>query len=376
MNIGILKEDPRRERRIALTPAAVQSLIATGNTVCIEKDAGVASHFSDEEYKVVGGNIVYSCDEVFGRSELLLKISSPTLEECERLIEHQILFSFLHLAVAKSRVIESLLRKQICSIAYELIEDGAGNLPILQTMSEIAGQMSIHIAARYLESFNSGRGIVLGGITGVSPALVVVVGAGTVGHAATQTALGVGAKVIVFDKNLSRLRSIQHRFDHRVNTMMTNEYNLLKALRNADVVIGAVLNKGERSPHVVTEAMIKQMKPGSIIIDVSIDQGGCIETSRPTALENPTYMMHNVIHYCVPNMAASVARTATYGLTNALLPFVTEIAAKGIDKAIEEHEELARGVCTYKGVCTKDVIAQRFEMYFADIHTLTEALAD
>lgn len=370
MNIGILKEEPLRERRISLTPAAVQLLISAGNNVYVEKDAGSASHFSDEDYKALGAQIVYASDEVFGRSEMLLKISSPTDDECNHLIDSQILFSFLHLAVAKTQTLKSLLHKRICSIGYELIEDDSGNLPILQQMSEIAGQMSINVAARYLESSNNGRGIVLGGISGVSPALVVVIGAGTVGQAATRTALGVGAKVIVFDKGLARLRLIENMFNRRVSTAMTNPFNLTKALHNADAVIGAVLIKGERAPHVITEEMVKQMKHGSIIIDVSIDQGGCVETSRPTTIENPTYVLHNVIHYCVPNMAANVARTATYGLTNALLPYISEIAEKGIDRAIKENEGLSHGVCTYKGMCTKPSIAHRFEMEAVDIFSL------
>jgi alanine dehydrogenase len=370
MNVGIIKEDSRRERRIALTPAAVQSVINAGHIVYVEKDAGNASHFSNEEFQAVGAHIVYTSDEVFGRSEMLLKISSPTDEDCERLIDSQILFSFLHLAVARTKTVETLLRKHIYAIGYELIEDENGNLPILQEMSEIAGQMSIYAGARYLESNNNGRGVILGGITGVPPALVVIVGAGTAGQAAARTALGVGAKVIVFDKDLGRLRVVEERFNRRVDTMMTTQYNLGKALRNADVVIGAVLIKGERAPHVITEEMVKQMKPGSIIIDVSIDQGGCMETSRPTTIENPTYILHNVIHYCVPNMAANVARTATYGLTNALLPYVIEIANKGIHRAIKDNEGLQHGICTYKGICTKEAIARRFEMESSNIHSL------
>ena len=370
MTIGILKEDPRRERRIALTPAAVQSLISAGNTVYIEHNAGSASHFSNEEYKLVGAHIAYASNEVFGRSEIILKISPPTEETCERLLDSQILFSFLHLAIMRPQIVELLLRKRICSVGYELIEDVSGNLPILQGMSEIAGQMSIHVAARYLESNNNGRGIVLGGITGVSSALVVVIGAGTVGQAAVRTALGVGAKVIVFDKDLSRLRSIENQFSFHVSTAVTNRYDLSKALRSADVVIGAVLIKGERTPHIVTEEMVKQMKPGSMIIDVSIDQGGFVETSRPTSLEDPTYMLHNVIHYCVPNMAANVARTATYGITNALLPYVSEIASNGIERAMKENGGLAHGVCTYQGVCAQDSLLQRLERVVAANHVL------
>lgn len=370
MTIGILKEDPRHERRIALTPAAVQSLVADGNTVYIEKDAGAAAHFSNEEYRAVGAQVVYTSEEVFGRSEMVLKILSPSEEEYNRLADGQILFSFLHLAVARSRMAETFLRKNICSIGYELIEDANGGLPVLQEMSEIAGQMSIHVASRYLESNNNGRGIVLGGISGVPPATVVIIGAGTVGQAAARLAAGSGAEVIVFDKDLSRLRLLKNRFSGRITTVMVNAYTLNRILPRADVVVGAVLIKGERAPHVVNETMVKKMKPGSIIIDVSIDQGGCVETSRPTTLEDPTYIFHNVIHYCVPNMAANVARTATYGLTNALLPFVEEIAEKGIERAIRENPGLAKGVCTFKGCFTQASIARRFEMEWPDIHSL------
>jgi len=370
MNIGILKEDTNRERRVALTPAAVQSLTQAGNTVYLEKGAGAASHFPDEEFKIVGANVVYAGEEVYGRSEILLKISPPSETVCDRLLDSQILFSFLHLAVARTSTFAALLRKKICSISYELIEDEQGNLPILQGMSEIAGQMAIQVAARHLESSHNGRGVVLGGTAGVPPSLVVIVGAGTVGQAAAATALGVGAKVIVFDHDLSRLRVVRDRFDRRVDTVVTSSYNLTRALRNADVAIGAVLIKGERAPHVVTEEMVRQMKPGSIIIDASIDQGGCVETSRPTTIEEPTYILHDVVHYCVPNMAANVARTATYGLTNALLPYILEITTKGLSRAIQENVGLQRGVCTFGGACTLEPIARRFEVQSADLHSL------
>ena len=362
MNIGILKEDPNRERRVVLTPGGVQALVAAGNQVFVERDAGIASHFSNESYAGVGAQIVYTSDEVFGRSELLLKISSPSEADCARLVDNQTLFTFLHLAVAKTRVMETLLKKRITAVGYELIEDANGDLPILQAMSEIAGQMSIGIAARFLESSNNGRGIVLGGITGVPPATVVIIGAGTVGTAATRMAMGVGAEIIVLDIELSRLRAIEQRFHNQIITAVANEYNLRKALQFADVVIGAVLNKGERAPHLITEEMVQKMKPGSIVMDISIDQGGCVATSRPTTIENPTYVLHNVIHYCVPNIAANVARTATYGLTNALLPSLLEIAQKGTARALQENAGLAHGVCTYAGECTKEAIARRFEV--------------
>jgi alanine dehydrogenase len=230
--------------------------------------------------------------------------------------------------------------------------------------------MAIQIAARFLESHTNGRGIVMGGITGIPPATVLIIGAGTVGQASARIAFGLGADVIVLDKDLRRLRLLQNRFDFRIATEIANDYNIKKALQYADVVIGAVLIKAERAPHVLTEEMVKSMKPGSIIIDVSIDQGGCIETSRPTTLENPTYVLHNVIHYCVPNIPANVARTATYGLTNALLPYLLEIAQKGTENALLEDRGLAKGVCTYGGYCTNEAIARRFEMESRDIISL------
>jgi alanine dehydrogenase len=370
MNIGILKEDPRRERRVVLTPAGVQALMSSGHQVFVEKNAGEASHFSDEKYQAVGGSIVYSSDEVFGRSNLLLKISSLTESDCQKLVDSQTIFSFLHLAVAPTKVMDVLLQKRICAVGYELIEDENGDLPILQIMGEIAGQMTSNIAARFLESHNSGRGIVMGGITGIPPATVVIIGAGTVGQAAARMALGTGAEVIVLDKDLSRLRSLENRFNYRVMTSLANEYNIRKSLQFADVVIGAVLIKGERAPHVVTEDMVKSMKPGSIIIDVSIDQGGCFATSRPTTLESPTYVWHDVIHYCVPNMPANVSRTATFGLTNALLPYLQLIALKSLDGALRENHGLVQGVCTFKGVCTRGEIARRFEIGTYDVAKL------
>jgi alanine dehydrogenase len=370
MNIGIPREDPSRERRVGLTPAGVQSLVSSGCQVFIEKDAGIAAHFSNEEYENVGGKIVYSTDEIFGRSEVVLKVSPPTVEDCQRLTESQTLFSALHLAIARTETVNLLLEKKICAVAFELMEDQYGDLPILLVMSEIAGQMAIQAAARYLESNANGRGIVMGGITGIPPATVLILGAGTVGRAATRIALGLGAEVIVLDKDYSRLRALANQFNYRIATAIANEYNIQKALHYADVLIGAVLIKAERAPHVITEEMVKKMKPGSIIVDVSIDQGGCIETSRPTTLENPTYVVHNVIHYCVPNMPANVARTATYGLTNALLPYLTEVVQKGINQTLRDNIGLARGVCTFDGACTNDVIARRFGIKPIDIQTM------
>jgi alanine dehydrogenase len=369
MNIGILKEDSRHEKRIALTPAAVHTLISMGASVYIEKDAGEAAHFPDIKYEEVGAKIVYTSDEVYGRSDILLKIKTPTEAEIERLIDSQVLFSALHLAVAKPKILKGYLNKNICAIAIELLEDDKGGMPILQAMSEIAGHMSIQVASRYLESNHHGRGILLGGLTAVPPASVVILGAGTVGQSAARMALGIGAQVIVLDKDLERLRAIEQRFNYKIMTGLVNEYNIRKALQFTDVLIGAVLIKGEKTPHIVTEEMVKTMKPGAVVIDVSIDQGGCIETSRPTTIENPVFVTHNVIHYCVPNMSSSVARSATYALTNSLLPFITDIIDQGIKDAIKTNTGLAKGICTFDGYCTHQPSAKSFGVEFKNINT-------
>ncbi len=367
INIGILREDPAHERRVALTPAGVGALVSEGCSVFVEKAAGVASRFLDEEYQEVGAQTVYSRDEVFGRSDIVLKISSPTMEDCNHLHPGQTFFSFLHLGVVKPAIIREFLNKKICTVGYELIEDEHGELPMLTAMSEIAGQMSMQIAARFMESSNNGRGIVMGGVTGIPPATVVILGAGNVGRAAARMALGAGAEVIVLDRDLSRLREVASQNGYRIVTALVNRYNLRKALRFADVVLGAILIKGEKTPHIVTEEMVMEMKPGSIVIDISIDQGGCFKTSRPTTLENPTFVRHNVIHYCVPNIPAVVARSASYGLTNALLPYLTDMVRKGVEGAIAGNRGLAQGIYTHDGICTNPSVARRYELEYGNI---------
>ena len=370
MNIGIPKEQAFRDRRVALNPAGVQSLVEAGHQVYIEKDAGALARYSNEEYERVGAKIVYNAGEVYNRASLVLRVSSPPEEEYSLLTESQILFSFLHLPVAKKNSVELLLARKICAIGYELIEAENGSLPILQVMSEIAGHMAIHIAAHHLES-GDGRGILLGRIPGISPASVVILGAGTVGRTAARVAIGSGAEVTVFDKDLSRLREFENLFHHQIATRVATRYNIARAIQFADVVIGAVLLKGEKAPHLVTEEMVKTMKPRSVILDISIDQGGCIETSRPTALENPVFLRHGVIHYCVPNIPASVSRTATNGLTNALLPYVLEIADHGLETALHRNRGLRQGVCTYDGSCTNSSIAKLFGL---EVHKISDLL--
>ncbi len=362
MNIGIAKENLALERRVPFTPAAVQTFVRAGHTVYLEKGAGEGARFEDNDYIDVGAKIVYSKEEVYGRSNLLLKISPPIVEDLERLNPGEIIMSALTLAVAGKKVVEKLLEKEITSIGYELIEGTDGSLPVLRTMSEMVGQKAISIAARYLESGNDGRGILLGGAAGVPPAAVVILGAGVVGTEAARVATALGAQVIVIDRNAERLRKALEVCQHKITTAIATEYNIEHGVQFADVLICAVMSKAERTPHLVTEAMVKKMKRGAVIIDISIDQGGCVETSRPTTHKDPVFVYNHVIHYCVPNIAASIARSATFGLAVALLPFVHEITDLGISEALRNNRGLAAGVCTHKGVCTNSRIASLYQL--------------
>ncbi len=367
MNIGILKEDLVNEKRVALSPAGVQVLVSSGHNVYVEKSAGAQSLFSDEEYQTAGAVIGFRPEEVIKRSDVLLKVSPPKLEELAPFDEGQVLLSFLHVGVSQRKVIETLLEKKITSVAYELIENERGDLPVLQVMSEIAGQLSMQIAGHYLQARDGGRGILLGSIPGVAPASVVILGAGTMGRTAARVALGMGAAVTVLDKDLARLREVENLFQWRVATGVATEYHVARATRHADVLIGAVLVKGERAPYLVTEDMVRQMKPGSVIVDASIDQGGCVETSRPTTLVDPVFVRYNVVHYCVPNIPSAVPRTASTGLTNALLPYVQSLAELGVEQALQRDRGLARGVCTHGGSCVQPALSKALGFEYQDL---------
>lgn len=364
MRIGIPKEITLEETRVALAPAGVDALVKSGHTVFIESCAGAASNFSDEEFRKVGAHIVYSPEEVYSRAELITKIAPLTENEAMMMQEEQIVFAFLHLAVGHKKVIEHLISKKVIGIAYELIERD-NDLPVLSSMSEIAGQLAIQVGERYLETrLPVSRGVLMGGITGVAPAAVVIIGAGVVGTNAARAALGRGAQVIVLDKDLGRLKKIDDMFQKRVTTVVANPYTISRGVRFADLLVGAVLIKGEKIPHVVTEDMVKTMKKGAVILDVSIDQGGCIETSHPTSLSDPVFIKHDVIHFCVPNMPALVSRTASYGLTNASLDYILNIADNGVSHALLGDEGLSKGVCTYNGFCSNEIIAEAFNLEY------------
>lgn len=368
MRIGIPTETHLEEKRVGLIPSAVDQLVKSGHKVFVQSGAGIESHFTDENFRDVGADIVYSAEEVYHRSELIAKIAPLTESESELLQEDQILFSFLHLEIGKKKIIENLLKKRITAIGYELIKSN-GEYPVQQAMSEIAGQLSIQIAERFLSSDNrDSRGILLGGITGVAPAAVVIIGAGVVGYNAARAALGRGAQVIILDKDQKKLRQVKNACGNSCTTVMANPYTLARGVKFADVLIGAVHVKAGKSPHIITEEMVKSMKKGAIILDVSIDQGGCVETSRPTTLSHPIFIEHGVLHYCVPNMPALVSRTASYGLTNSAISYVMKIADEGLVNVLMGDSGLANGVCTYNGFCSNPIIAESFNIEYRRLH--------
>ena len=368
MRIGIPKETLREEKRVALAPAGVHALVSGGHSVFIETNAGSDSHFTDEEYRNVGAQIVYSAEEVYQRSELIAKIAPLTDEEALMLQEEQILFSFLHLAVSKKNIVDTLLTKKVTAVSYELIEKN-DQYPVLQSMSEIAGQLAVQIGERYLGSDSpNGRGILMGGITGVAPAAVVILGAGVVGFNAARAAYSIGAQVIVLDNDLRRLRRIENNISKNITTVAANNYTIARGVKFADVFIGAINLKGEKIPHLVSEEMVKTMKEGSVIVDVSIDHGGCVETSRLTTYSDPVFTEHGVIHYGVPNIPALVSRTASYGLSNASIEYIQNIAENGLSNALMGDDGLQKGVCTYKGNCTNQTIAEIFNVEFRRLH--------
>lgn len=362
MFIGVPREDHRHEHRVGLAPSSVARLTRRGHTVHLESGAGDGAHFSDQVYEEVGAQIVYSKEEVYRRADLVCRVGWVSVEELEMVKSGLAICGFHHLAVAPRAKVRRLLEIEATVIGYELIRDRDGHFAILPPMSEMAGQMAVQIAAHYLQSEVGGRGILLGNVPGVPPPTVLILGAGTVGRTAARLALDSGAHVILIDDALNKLRAASHELDGRPVTAMANARNLGRYSAFADVVIGAVLIPGSRAPYLMTEDMVKAMKPGSVIIDLSIDQGGCVETSRPTTPENPTFVAHEVIHYCVPNMTANIARTATRALANAATPYVLEMAELGVESALRTNPGLAAGVYVYKGKLVNPQVAEALEL--------------
>lgn len=369
MIIGVPKEIKDQEYRVSLPPGAVRALVEAGHHVIVEHNAGAGSGFTDEEYRRVGAEVVDTAEEVWRRAQLVVKVKEPLPPEFPYLREDLILFTYLHLAAAEE-VTRVLMESGTTAIAYETVEDAEGKLPLLIPMSEVAGRMAVQIAAYYLQRTQGGRGKLFAGVPGVRPADVVIIGGGTVGTNAAQVALGMGAHVTIIEKRLERLRYLDHILHGNLTTLASHVYNIAETVRYADVVIGAVLVKGARAPKLVTREMVASMKEGSVIIDVDVDQGGCVETIRPTTHSDPVYFVDGVLHYGVPNMPGAVPRTSTFALSNATLPYVLLLANKGFQEAVRADPGLAKGVNVYKGHITYPAVAETFGLPYTPLERL------
>lgn len=367
LQIGIPKESSFQENRVSLTPDSIGLLIANGHSVIIEKGAGEASNFLDKEYTDKGAELAYSKEEVF-KANFILKIEPPTKEELKLMQKGQELISAVQMSTQTSDYFKTLIKKNITAFGFEFIKDQQNKLPIVRSMSEIAGNTAILIAGEYLSNTNKGKGLMLGGISGLKPTSVVVIGAGTVGEYACCTSLGLGASVIVFDDSVTKLRRLQNNINHRVSTSTLQPKALGKALKRADVVIAALQIGNGKVPCIVSEEMVSKMKKGSVVVDVSIDQGGCFETSEVTCHKNPTFIKHGVVHYCVPNIASRVSRTASMAISNILTPILLRISEEGgLENTIRKHECLRNGVYTFHGNLTNEVLSKNFNIPFVDL---------
>ncbi|MDZ7658392.1 alanine dehydrogenase [Fodinibius sp.] len=371
LKIGVPNEVSNDERRICLTPGGASVLIANGHEVFIEQDAGGEANFTDQEFADAGAEIALSIDEVYKKSDMIVKVAPPSDSEFELLEQDQTLLSALHLGNTTEEFIDLLIKKNITAIGFEFIKGEDKEFPIVRMMHEITGSMSLQIGAHYLEKTEGGQGIMLGGISGIPPATVVILGAGITAEYAARTALGYGAQVFVMDNDLAKLRHLENALDRRIITATANYQYLSSALQYADVVIGAAMFEGERAPVLVTEPMVASMKPGSVIVDTVIDQGGCIATSRATTHSQPTFMAHDVIHYCVPNIPSNVARTATYALNNVIVPYLLAIGdAGGIRECLWTNTALRNGTYVYKKHLTKKSLSKIFDMPYREIEML------
>ena len=357
MIVGVPKEIKDHESRVGITPVGVKALVEAGHTVLVETKAGELSAFPDEEYQSAGAEITGSAHHVWGLADMIVKVKEPVDREYGFFREGLVLFTYLHLA-ALPELTAKLTAAQITGIAYETIRDSHGALPLLTPMSEVAGRMSVQVGAAYLEKERGGRGLLLGGVPGVPPANVCVLGGGIVGTNAAKVALGMGAKVTIVDLNLNRLRELDDIFNGRVYTLASNSYNIAKAAQSADLVIGGVLIPGASAPKIVTRAMVSRMKKGAVVVDVAIDQGGCVETGHPTTFSNPSFLVDGVVHYCVTNMPAAVPNTSTLALTNATFPYIFKLAQRGAGAAIREDKGIREGVNTYAGQITYMAVAR------------------
>lgn len=370
LHIGIPREVAFQENRIALTPDAVSVLVSNGHNVAIEHNAGEAAHYGDRDYSEAGARIVYNRDEVY-KAPILIK-SAPVVEEELQLLQHnQMVFSPIHLSALKAELLQKMMEKRITAISFENLKDDSGSYPIVRSMSEIAGSAVMLIAAQYLSSANHGKGVLLGGISGIAPTKVIILGAGIVGEYAARAALALGASVKVFDNSVYRLKRLQNNIGHRLWTSVMEPRMLAKQLKTCEVAVGALGSESGRTPVVVTEEMVSNMRTGSVVIDVSIDRGGCFETSEITTHESPIYLKYGVIHYCVPNIPSGFARTASQAISNVLMPLLLEAGEEGgFEKLIWHQLHLRSGIYMFKGALTNFYLSERFGLKYTDLNLL------
>jgi len=369
--VGLPKEIKDNEYRVGLTPAGVRALTDAGHRVIVEKSAGEGSGFEDALYERAGASIIDSADDIWAQGEMIVKVKEPIEPEYPRMREGQLLFTYLHLA-PDHKLTEQLLQRKVTGVAYETITDKRGTLPLLTPMSEVAGRMAIQVGAHYLEKMSGGRGILLGGVPGVPAARVVIIGGGVVGTNAAKMAVGLGAHVTIIDNNLERLRELDDIFLSKISTLASSAYMIHDAIMEADLIVGAVLVPGAAAPRLVTRSMLKDVPNGAVIVDVAVDQGGCIETTHPTTHSNPTYYVEGVLHYCVANMPGAVPRTSTFALTNATLPYALKLANKGFPAAIANDPGLKEGVNTYAGKLTYEAVAVDQGREYTPLHDLIQ----
>ena len=366
MIIGVPKEIKNNENRVALTPAGAKELIKRGHQVYVQQTAGIGSGFSDEDYKSAGASILPSIEATYQIAEMIMKVKEPIESEYSLIKPNQLLFTYFHFASYEPLTKAMVASKAIC-LAYETVEKADRSLPLLVPMSEVAGRMAIQKGANYLEKPLGGRGILLGGVPGVLPAKVLILGGGIVGTQAAWMAAGLGADVIIMDVSLPRMRYLADVMPANVKTMMSNEYNIREQIKQADLIVGAVLIPGAKAPHLITKDMLKDMKKGAVLVDVAVDQGGCIETCKPTTHENPTYIIDDVVHYCVANMPGAVPYTSTLALTNATLPYAIQLADKGWKKAAQENSDLVPGLNVIQGDIVYKAVAEAFNMPYTPV---------
>ncbi len=374
MIVGVPREVKDRENRVSTTPAGAREYVAHGHTVLVETGAGLGSGFSDAEYVAAGVEIVETHEAAFERSGMIVKVKEPVVSEYPLLRPEQVLFTYLHLA-ADEPLTRALIDGQVQAVAYETVQAPNGPLPLLQPMSEVAGRMSVQVGAHYLERTQGGRGMLLGGVPGVPGADVVIVGGGIVGTNAAQIALGMGANVTILDMNVERLRFLDQVLHGRIHTLASNSHNVAESVSRADLVIGSVLIPGKRAPKLVTRAMIDTMRPGSVLVDVAIDQGGCFETSKPTSHSDPVFDVNGVVHYCVTNMPGAVPRTSTLALSNVTLPYGLALADKGLVGSVTHDPSLAKGVNVYAGQVTYSGVAEAFGLPYVPLADVLMSVA-